>query len=67
MSEVGWLIELKPSVVSAPAYWGIAADGELDWTPDHLAAIRYAREEDARKIIRYYGWTEAHPVEHQWG
>ncbi len=65
--ETAWLIELKPSVVTTPTYWGVDTDGELDWTSDRLAAIRFARSEDAKAIIKSYGWTEAHPVEHQWG
>lgn len=64
--ETGWLIELKPSVVTVPAYWGVDRDGELDWTKDDKAAIRFARKEDAQAVIKHYGWTEADAVEHQW-
>lgn len=65
-TEYAWLIELKPSVVSVPTYWGIDQQGELDWTKDHMAAIRFARKDDAKAIIKYYGWTEADAVEHAW-
>jgi hypothetical protein len=67
MTETAWLIELKPSVVKVPTYWGVDRDGELDWTKEDKAAIRFARKEDAAIIIKYYGWTEADAVEHQWG
>lgn len=64
--EVAWLVELKPSVVKTPTYWGFDADGEMDWTSDNMAALRFAREEDAKRVIKYYGWTEANAVEHMW-
>lgn len=68
-TEYAWLIELKPHAFTSPEpkYWGIDAEGELDWTKDHMAAIRFARKQDAQAIIKYYGWTEADAVEHGWG
>ena len=66
-TETGWLIELKPSVVTRPTYWGAYIDGDLEWSMDHNLAIRFTRQKDAEKVIQYYGWTEAHAIEHQWG
>jgi hypothetical protein len=64
--ETGWLIER--ALGGAPIYYG--KDDEVDalgWTKDHARAIRYARREDAQMQIEDIGWTEARPVEHQWG
>lgn len=44
--EGGWLIEDGESPVSAPTYFKGDAEGP-SFTPDHLAALRFARKEDA--------------------
>lgn len=60
--ETGWLIE-----VSGPTYYGEQDDGIIGWTADHQLAIRFARFEDAQRVIRVEGFTAASAVEHQWG
>lgn len=63
--EVAWLIELTGTQHGIPEYYGRTPDG-LDWTKSHMAAIRFARSEDAKAVIDDFGWTEAHAVEHMW-
>ena len=65
--ESGWLIELKASVQSTPAYYGENEEGVLGWTSDNMKAIRFARKEDAQLIIDCEGYTEAFACEHGWG
>lgn len=60
---VAWLVEINEPV-SGPLYYQLKDDN--DWTVDHDAALHFARKEDAQKIIDYYGWTRAKPVEHMW-
>jgi hypothetical protein len=51
--ESGWVLEHGDSPVSAPRYW---AAGQIDptrssaWTENHMAAIRFARHDDARAV-----------------
>lgn len=59
--ETGWLIE-----IGGPAYYGDAREDGLGWTSDHAAAIRFARKEDAERVIQLEGFTEASAVEHIW-
>lgn len=53
--EAGWLLERADSDVSAPWYW---AAGQIDprrsssWTQNHAAAIRFAREVDAKAVSK---------------
>lgn len=61
--EVGWLIEIK---INGPSYYGEQDDGIVGWTSEHSRAIRFARREDAERVIRLEGFTEAAAVEHQW-
>src|SRR4051812_21453567 len=63
--ETGWLIEFSQRVSGTPTYYGKSDEG-LGQTEDNLAAIRYARKEDAEAVIEDIGWTEAAAVEHQW-
>jgi len=62
--ETGWLIELGTSVSATPSWY--CGDFDDCWTTDSLKAIRYARKEDAQRVIDSIGWTEAFPTEHQW-
>lgn len=65
-----WIVELKsPPPMQGPTYWGLDDDEAegIGWTHDHLRAQRFSRKEDAEMMIEYFGWTEAHAVEHAWG
>jgi hypothetical protein len=49
--ETGWVIEHGASEPCAPRYWaGKNWGGLSEWTRDHLLAIRFAREIDARRV-----------------
>ena len=65
--ETAWLIERKPVREPAytPAYWGTVSNGELNWTFDARYALRFAREQDAKAVIRDFELMEACAVEHQ--
>lgn len=57
-----WLIESYARVDGAPLYW----EG-FGWTHDANAAVRFARERDAAKIIaRLELGGRGRPVEHAW-
>lgn len=51
--ERGWLLERADSDTASPWYW---AAGQIDpsrssaWTQNHMAAIRFARREDAQAV-----------------
>lgn len=60
--ETAWLIELTGTQHGIPEYYGQTPDG-LDWTKSHLAAVRFARREDAEAVIGNFGWTEARAIE----
>lgn len=60
--ETAWLVEINKG--GLPIYFQLKDDD--DWTPDHNAALRLARREDAQQVIDYYGWTSAKPIEHMW-
>lgn len=63
--ETGWVVEHRSSPVSQPMYWTGFGNGQGIWCDDHLQAIRFAREEDARKIADNF--DTAHRVcEHIW-
>lgn len=64
--ETGWLIELLPSVASQPTWYGETDEGALGWTTDSLKAVRFARSEDAQRVMECEGFTEAHPSDHRW-
>lgn len=57
-----WLIEINES--SGPVYFQFVTDD--DWTADHDEAAHFSREQDAKRVIEHYGWTEAKPSEHCW-
>ena len=63
--EIGWLIEFSQSVSPQPTWYGKTEEG-LGQTTDPLAALRFARAEDAQAVIDDIGWTEAKPSEHMW-
>ncbi len=67
MSETGWLIELKQSVSKQPTWYGVTDEDVLGWTTNNLKAIRFARVEDAERVIHAEDWTEAFASDHQWG
>lgn len=56
--EHAWLIESRASEPCAPDYW--AGNG---WSKDHNRAIRFCREEDARRECA--GWDEDSPLPHE--
>ena len=62
--ETGWLIELKPSVVTTPVWFQLVSDD--DWTSDASKALRFARKQDAEAYIESVGWTGAFSSEHEW-
>lgn len=51
--ETGWVLEQADSPSFEPRYW---AAGQIDptrssaWTQNHMAAIRFAREVDAKAV-----------------
>jgi len=54
---LAWVLERADSPTNAPAYW---AAGQIDptrssaWTENHAAAVRFAREEDARNVAHRF-------------
>lgn len=60
MDEFAWVIER--TVVADVVYW----TGGSGWSKDHLAAVRFARKEDADRAASYLiGWT-VRITEHGW-
>lgn len=53
MDETGWVLEHADSPVSQPRYW---AAGQIDpirssaWSENNMAAILFARREDAQNV-----------------
>ena len=65
VDERGWVIEHGASEPCRPRYWG----GVHGWTYDHLKAVRFAREIDARSQAEAYddGAPDNYRVcEHMW-
>lgn len=72
----GWVIERADSDSSAPMYWcggppHVAspepADRAAAWTSNHLHAIRFAREVDARRVAeRAMTQVVVRIAEHEW-
>lgn len=58
--ETGWLVELRK--LDGPLWW--KGDG---WTTDPNVAVRFARADDAQRIIDTFRFRNAIPTEHQWG
>ncbi len=65
-TEIGWLIALLPSVQAQPTWYGETEEGSLGWTTDNLAAVRFARKEDAQRVVDCEGFTEVRVEEHMW-
>lgn len=65
--EYGWLVEI--AYTDGTPHWWSGRGGDDCWTKNSLDAIRYARKEDAEKVIEYFGWTSPPVIatEHQWG
>lgn len=63
--ETAWLAEHQNN---GPCWWGRTPDGEdaFGWTKDPLAALRFARKEDAEAYIEETGWNDVSAVEHIW-
>lgn len=64
MNEYAWMIERR-SVIgneSAPPLWW---DGR-DFSPDPNAGIRFARKEDAQKVIDTHGLMHSTATDHGW-
>lgn len=67
LKNTGWLIEHRPSPGARPAWWALCMDGNLDWTQDDYAAIRYARQLDAQRVIQASGWGDSvTATQHAW-
>lgn len=66
--EVGWLIEREPSP-AGPSYWTPKPRmlRVEPWTWDNLEAVRFARKEDAERVIQTLPGGPYHAVEHAWG
>lgn len=57
-----WLIEIDEG--ASINYFQMVDDD--DWTFDHNKAMHFGRQQDAEKMIAYYGWTRARASEHMW-
>ena len=57
--EFGWLIENDWN--ERPEWWR-----PLKWTTDANEAVRFARKEDAERVIREMLFANAHATEHIW-
>lgn len=65
--ETGWLIETT-AYGDDIHYWNGHMFDDDDWTKDSIEAVRFARKEDAQKIIDYIGWDNGvFAIEHGWG
>ena len=63
--ETAWLIEFFGQ--GGPTYYGKTDEG-LGMTADHMAAVRFARKEDADMVIDDFAWTrpDVQAIEHMW-
>jgi len=67
--ETGWLVEHAKSPVSKPLYVMLSSSRlqAVDWTEDHLRAIRFARKQDATAFAhQFVGLEDARICDHQW-
>ena len=66
--EFGWLIEREPSP-QGPSYWTPkhAMLRVEPWTWDNLEAVRFARKEDAERVMQTLPGGPYKVVEHAWG
>ena len=60
LPEFGWLIE-----IDGPMWWTGNAYPHT-WTKDSLKAIRFARKEDAMRMIGIEYLPDAYATEHMW-
>lgn len=66
-TEFAWVIERGDSSPSAPTYWAGPADhSDGRWSQDHMDAIRFAREEDARRVAYHFRQPNCRICEHGW-
>lgn len=67
MSEAGWVIEHEHSEPAAPRYLSTCPLKGYVWSPDHLKALRFARQEDAFAVSSCIYPAYRHRVaEHLW-
>lgn len=70
--QYGWIIEAGWTTAPDLKYWsGCAVLGgggvQHSWSANHAKAIRFARDQDAKKIASMLIESEAHRVvEHAW-
>lgn len=66
MADTGWLIEQQFN--GRAVWWRGDPSGHRDWTPDANEAVRFARKEDAERVLRALGsfWLKAQALEHAW-
>lgn len=64
VTETGWVLERADSPVSAPLYYAPAIHGE-QWSADHRAACRFAREIDASHLAAALA-VKVRVCEHVW-
>lgn len=64
--ETGWLIETEASTGQI-CYLSSIHAGMIRWDPDSTEAIRFARQEDAERVMNDLNIRAASAVEHAWG
>lgn len=60
--ETGWVIECGGGDALPLYYWA----GLNRWSPDHLAAVRFARRVDAERVLSGIVGLPARVLEHEW-
>ena len=68
-TEFAWVIERGDSSPDAPTYWtgpSSLSGEDGGWSQDSTDAIRFAREEDARKVAYYFRRPNCRICEHGW-
>lgn len=67
---VGWVIERADSSPAEPKYWAAGqrdAERSSAWTSNHMAAIRFARYDDAEKVAnRLFPDIKVRIAKHEW-
>ena len=58
--ELGWLIESETGLL-----YLTVVNGALDWTPDHMEALRFARRVDAERFMAIVQGA-GRVAEHSW-
>ena len=65
-TDFAWLIELTDTR-ECVKWYAPRKDTPMQFNNDHSQAVRYARKEDADKIIEYHGMAPfAHATQHAW-